>query len=107
MRSWGRRTLNAGGARAQRIAARIAGQPDAPIAIGLLIFYLAILLFALVLIVGALNNWHTGSGRGDVFVGILWHTVWIFFQVLKVTWIVLVIIWVSRWFSKRRAESSD
>lgn len=97
----------AAGKRGQRFAARIAGQPDAPIANGLLIFYLAILLIVLALVIGALDNWHTGSGKGSVFVGVLWHTVWTTFQVLKVTWIVLLIIWIWRWFNSRRVEGGD
>lgn len=107
LKSWARGVRNAAAKRGQRFAARIAGRPDVPIANGLLIFYLAILLIVLAIAIGALDNWRTGSGKGSVFVGVLWHTVWTSFQVLKITWIVLLIIWIWRWFNGRRVENGD
>lgn len=87
--------------------ARIVGEPDAPIAHGLFIFYMAFVLILLVFGIGALQEWHTGSGKGSVFVDVLGHIVWIVFNVLAITWVVLLIIWISRWFGDRGAESRD
>lgn len=107
LRSWARDALNAGEKKAQRFAARVAGQPDAPIANGMLIFYLVFVLFVLVLAVGALQEWRNGAGKGSVFVNVLWHITSNTFDVLAITWIVLLIIWISRWFGNRGAESRD
>ena len=107
LRSWARNALNAGEKKAQRFVARIVGEPDAPIAHGLFIFYLTFVLFMLVIAVGALRDWRIGSGKGNVFVAVLGHIVWIGFNVLAVTWIVLLIIWISRWLGNRGAESGE
>lgn len=106
-RSWARSVLISGEKKAQRFVARVVAQPDAPIAHGLFIFYLALLLLVLVPVVGALRNWRIGSGKGNVFVDVLSHVAWVSFNVLAVTWIVLLVIWISRWFSGRRSENPD
>jgi hypothetical protein len=93
--------------KAQRFVARIVGEPDAPIAHGLLIFYMTFVLLVLALVVGALHNWRTGSGKGSVFVDVLSHITSDAFDVLAIAWIVLLVIWISRWFSGGRAESGD
>jgi hypothetical protein len=107
LRSWARGALNAGENKTRRFAARVAGRPDAPIANGLLIFYMVFVLFLLALAVGALYDWRTGSGKGNVFVAVLSHIASDVFDLLAITWLVLLIIWISRWFSDRRAESRD
>jgi hypothetical protein len=107
LRNWLAGVRDGAAKRGQRFAARVAGQPDAPIANGLLIFYMAFVLFMLVLAVGALQEWHNGAGKGSVFVDVLGRIVWIVFNVLAVTWVVLLVIWISRWFNGRGAESGE
>jgi hypothetical protein len=96
--------IGSAAARAQRLAARMAGDPNAPIANGYLIFYLAVTVAAFMILGGAILEWHRGAAQGNVFVDILWRLTWIMFQVMKVTLIILLVIWVYRWFGRRGGE---
>jgi membrane protein implicated in regulation of membrane protease activity len=79
----------------------MAGDPNAPIANGYLIFYLALLVGAFVILGAVVLQWHDGSGQGNVFVDILWRLTWVTYQILKVTLIILLLIWISRRFGEK------
>jgi len=105
-KSFGERTLGAVTGKFQQLAASAAHDPNAPIANGWLIFYLALLVAVLVFVVGAVAEWHDGAGQGSIYVDVLWRVTWITFTVLKTTLIVLVVIWGYRRFISGREERS-
>jgi hypothetical protein len=63
---------------------------------GRLALWLAVIAGCLFLGVGVVNRWHHGGGEDSVGVDVLWHTVWIIYQVLKVWLIVVVAILLYR-----------
>lgn len=106
-KSWGQRTLEAITGRVRRLAAGAAGDPNAPVANGLFIFYMFFLLVALAITEEAIREWRHGAGEGSIFVDVLWHVAWATTSVLEVVLIVLVVIWGYRRFISGREERSN
>lgn len=106
-KSLSQRTLETAARRVQRLAASAAGDPNAPIANGLFIFYLAIAFVALAIVVEAVREWHHGAGEGSIFVDVLWRVTWIASTVYEVVLIMLLAIWVYRRFQYRKKEPGD
>ncbi len=106
-RSFSAGTLGTATGKVREIAASAARDPNAPIANGWLIFYLALLVAVLVFVVGAIAEWHDGAGQGSVYVDALWRVTWVTFQILKTALIVLLVIWGYRWFNRRKEERSS
>src|SRR5690242_10132420 len=97
-KSFGQRTREAVAGRVQRLAASAAGDPNAPIANGLFILYLAVLFVVLVIVVEAFREWHHGSGEGSIVVDVLWRVTLVTSRVFEVILIVLLSIWVYHRF---------
>ncbi len=100
----GERTREATVRRVQRLAASAAGNPDAPIANGLFIFYLALMFVVLAIAVEAIDEWRHGSGEGSIAVDALWRVSLITSRVCQVALSVLLAIWGYRQFSRRKEE---
>jgi uncharacterized membrane protein len=97
--------VDAATGRVQQMAAGAARDPNAPIANGWLIFYLALVVAVLLIVASVIYAWHHGSGQGNVLVDVVWRITWVTFSVLKVTLIVLLVIWGARWFGRRRERA--
>jgi hypothetical protein len=69
---------------------------------GRLALWLAVLVGCLFLAVGAVSRWHQGGGAQMLVVDIIWRTVWIVYQILKVWLIVVIAILIYR-----RAQGSS
>lgn len=101
------RTLGVAAGKIQQLAARAAADPNAPIANGWFVFYLALVVVVLGIVESVVYSWHHGSGHGNVFVDVLWHVTRVVDSVLQLALIVLLVIWGSRWFGRRREKGGS
>lgn len=69
---------------------------------GKLIAVLAVCVVLLVPVVGAVYQLHHGSGRGSVFVDVLWRVVWIGSSLARVALIALLAMAAYNYVTKRR-----
>jgi hypothetical protein len=66
--------------------------------------YIILLIIGLLIaapLVGALDNFHHGSARGNVLIDILWRVVWISFSLAQLAAIILIVIAGARFISNR------
>jgi hypothetical protein len=70
--------------------------------LGRLIGLVVASLIVLYPLVGVVYNLQHGSGRGSIWVNILWHVVWLCYAVAQIVLVIAVILAVYRYISDRR-----
>lgn len=98
LKTSGQEAWRRGVGKVQWLAGSMAGDSNAPIVNGYVVFYLALIVAGLVLVGGAVLEWHHGSAQGNVAVDILWRVTWVIYQVLKVTLVIVGGMWIYRRF---------
>jgi hypothetical protein len=86
------------------LAARVAGDFTARVLSmrGASIIWLVLVVLGMFLLVGLTSEWHHGAAQGSVLVDIVWHAVWVAYQILKTLLIVLLVVLAYRRFVEPR-----